>query len=118
MTANKTSNTKSNGSETSTLKKVIPSHMVKHVTRHASHESQPINQSSANSKIFQRIKTSNKVEKNNTVGNLAASNSGNKHSYLVQSGAARSSSHNNGNGQSTADTVKANESAQYRPNME
>lgn len=50
------------------------------------------------------------MEKNNTVTNLASSNSGNKGgSYLAQSVAQRSSSHNNGIGQSTADTVKASE---------
>lgn len=41
QTANKASNAKSNGSESTTLKKVIPSHMVKPVARHASHEPQP-----------------------------------------------------------------------------
>lgn len=68
-----------------------------------------------NQKLFQRIRTSSKVEKSQ---NLASSNSGNKASYLAQSVAQRSSSHNNGIGQSTADTVKASESAQYRPIME
>ena len=33
-TANKTSGTKSNASESTTLKKVVPAHMVKPVTRH------------------------------------------------------------------------------------
>ena len=92
--------------------------MVKAVTRHVSHDntasttggqtSQPLSQNSTNQKLFQRIRSS-KVEKTNTVANLATtSNSGNKNAYQAQSAAARSMSQNVG--QSTADTVKAGES--------
>jgi len=43
------SNSKSNGSESTTLKKVVPSHMVKPVTRHQSQEtSHPVSQNSTN----------------------------------------------------------------------
>lgn len=51
QTANKASGTKSNASESTTLKKVVPAHMVKPVTRHMSQEgqsAQPVSQNSTN----------------------------------------------------------------------
>ena len=108
-TANKTSAAKSsNASESTTLKKVVPAHMVKPVTRQMSHEgtSHPVSQNSTNQKLFQRIRSS-KVEKHNASA-MAASNSGNKGVYAgVQSANPRSMSHQMG--QSTAETVKAGE---------
>lgn len=116
QTANKLSGAKSNASESTTLKKVVPAHMVKPVTRHASqdaHTSQTASQNSTNQKLMQRIRSS-KVEKSSTTAQLnpaaTASNSGNKNAYpgAQQSAAPRSHSQNLGN--STADTVKASES--------
>jgi len=79
-TANKTSCTKSNASESTTLKKVVPAHMVKPVVRQPSQEGHSISQNSTNQKLFQRVKSS-KAEKSQTVGNLTTvqgSSSGNK----------------------------------------
>ena len=87
QTANKLSGAKSNASESTTLKKVVPAHMVKPVTRHASqdaHTSQTASQNSTNQKLMQRIRSS-KVEKSSTTSQLnaaaTASNSGNKSAY-------------------------------------
>jgi len=56
QTANKASGTKSTASESTTLKKVVPAHMVKPVTRHQSQEAQtssyPVSQNSTNQKLF------------------------------------------------------------------
>ena len=107
-TANKLSGAKSNASESTTLKKVVPAHMVKPVTRHASQEnSGHLSQNAINQKLFQRIRSS-KVEKTNTATNLSVANSGTK-GYIPQSTAARSLSQNNGLGQSTGET-KASDS--------
>jgi hypothetical protein len=86
QTANKLSGAKSNASESTTLKKVVPAHMVKPVARHQSqdaHNSHGASQISTNQKLMQRIRSS-KVEKSNTsaqLNSVTASNSGNKSAY-------------------------------------
>lgn len=94
LTANKMSNTKSNApSESTTLKKMVPAHVVKHVARHQSQEpplSTSVSHASTNTKLFQRVRTS-KVEKHVAMTSLA-NTSGNKSQYMAQSAAPRSMS--------------------------